>query len=105
MIATVYGWLRAHAHEHGATFIDYHAVLATDSGALRKAYTTDGLHLSPAGYRAIEPLMLEALGRVAAPAQGLTVAAPPRFGGRRGVAALAVTVLVIAGFALLLTFR
>lgn len=105
MIAAVNAWLRDHAHEHGATFIDYHAVLADEAGALRRAYTTDGLHLSPAGYKAIEPLMLSALGRVEAPAQGFTAATPPRFGGRRRVAGLAATVLVIVGFALLLTLR
>lgn len=63
MIAAVNAWLRAHAHEHGAVFIDYHAVLATPKGALRRRYGTDGLHLSPAGYQAIEPMMLAALGR------------------------------------------
>ena len=68
MIAAVNAWLRDHAHEHGATFIDYHAVLATADGALRDAYGTDGLHLSPAGYAAIEPLMLAALGKVTEPA-------------------------------------
>lgn len=64
MIAAVNAWLRDHAHEHGATFIDYHAVLATETGGLRPDYGTDGLHLSPAGYAAIEPLMLRALGRI-----------------------------------------
>ncbi len=64
MIAAVNAWLRDHAHEHGATFIDYHAVLATETGGLRARYGTDGLHLSLAGYEAIEPLMLSALGRV-----------------------------------------
>ena len=68
MIATVNAWLRDHAHEHGATFIDYHSVLATETGALRPEYGTDGLHLSPAGYKAIEPLMLSALGRIPRPA-------------------------------------
>ena len=69
MIAAVNAWLRAHAAEHGATFIDYHSVLADETGALRTAYGTDGLHLSAEGYAAIEPLMLQALGRVPVPAQ------------------------------------
>ncbi|MCJ2066655.1 GDSL-type esterase/lipase family protein [Methylobacterium sp. J-088] len=64
MIAAVNTWLRDHAHEHGATYIDYHSVLADPKGGLRRAYGTDGLHLNTAGYRAIEPLMLAALGRV-----------------------------------------
>lgn len=70
MIAAVNAWLRDHAHEHGATFIDYHAVLATETGGLRPEYGTDGLHLSPAGYAAIEPLMLAALGRIPPPTPG-----------------------------------
>ena len=67
MIAGVNAWLRAHAAGHGATFIDYHAVLTDGAGGLRRRYGTDGLHLSVAGYAAIEPLMLGALGRAAPP--------------------------------------
>lgn len=61
MIAAVNAWLEAHAHEHGAEFIDYHAVLAAPDGALRESYGTDGVHLSAAGYAAIEPVLLAAL--------------------------------------------
>ena len=75
MIAAVNAWLRAHAAGHGATFIDYHRVLADEDGALRAAYGTDGLHLSAEGYAAIEPLMLSALGRVPAPGEA-TAAGP-----------------------------
>ncbi|MCJ2017971.1 GDSL-type esterase/lipase family protein [Methylobacterium sp. E-065] len=63
MIGAVNAWLRDHAHEHGATYIDYHSVLVDSKGGLSRAYGTDGLHLNAAGYRAIEPLMLSALGR------------------------------------------
>jgi len=77
MIAAVNAWLRDHAHEHGATFIDYHAVLATETGGLRPDYGTDGLHLSPAGYAAIEPLMLRALGRIPDAGPVLTAREPP----------------------------
>lgn len=65
MIAAVNAWLRDHADAHGATYIDYHSVLADKYGGLRRAYGTDGLHLSSAGYAAIEPLMLASLGRIA----------------------------------------
>ena len=64
MIAAVNAWLRTHAAEHGARFVDYHSVLADASGGLRPEYGTDGLHLSAAGFAAIEPLMLTALGRI-----------------------------------------
>lgn len=83
MIAAVNTWLRDHAHEHGATFIDYHSVLTDGSGGLRRSYGTDGLHLNTAGYRAIEPLMLSALGRNPAEA-----AAPAHRSLRQRVAAL-----------------
>ncbi len=43
--------------------IDYHAPLATASGALRRELTDDGIHLNAAGYAAIEPAMLAALAR------------------------------------------
>ncbi|MDP4024789.1 GDSL-type esterase/lipase family protein [Methylobacterium sp. NEAU 140] len=98
MIDAVNVRLRAEAPAHGATFIDYYAVLADGSGGLRTEYGSDGLHLSPAGYAAIEPLMLTALGRIAPPATAATPApaapeAPARtaFGpiGRTGAAALA----------------
>ncbi|TXN47944.1 GDSL-type esterase/lipase family protein [Methylobacterium sp. WL7] len=107
MIAAVNAWLRDHAHEHGATFIDYHAVLGDGSGALRRAYTTDGLHLSPAGYKAIEPLMLSALGR--APV-GDVHHAPGgatrrKFGGRWRAVLAAAVAIVIAGLILMLALR
>ncbi|MCJ2143037.1 GDSL-type esterase/lipase family protein [Methylobacterium sp. E-066] len=107
MIAAVNAWLRDHAHEHGAIFIDYHAVLADESGALRRAYTTDGLHLSPAGYKAIEPLMLAALGR--APAgdvvQASSGATGRKFGGRWRAVLVAAVAIVIAGLVLMLVLR
>ncbi|MEL6063154.1 MULTISPECIES: GDSL-type esterase/lipase family protein [unclassified Methylobacterium] len=86
MIGSVNAWLRDHAHEHGATYIDYHSVLDDGSGGLRRSYGTDGLHLSPAGYRAIEPLMLSALGRI--PPGTATDAAPARRSLRERIAAL-----------------
>jgi lysophospholipase L1-like esterase len=36
----------------GARWIDLWPAFADDAGGLRRGYTTDGLHLSPAGYRA-----------------------------------------------------
>lgn len=40
------------AKERGATFVDVWPALADDAGAIRKEFTKDNLHLSPAGYRA-----------------------------------------------------
>lgn len=60
-IAVLNRWLRDFAARSGAGFADYHAALATGTGALRPQYGTDGVHLSGAGYRAIEPVLLAAL--------------------------------------------
>ncbi|MGH1572176.1 GDSL-type esterase/lipase family protein [Methylobacterium sp. P31] len=95
MIAAVNAWLREHAHEHGATFIDYHSVLATETGALRPEYGTDGLHLSPAGYEAIEPLMLSALGRIPPLPQASGRTAPPARAGARRVTGLAIAAAAV----------
>ena len=46
-------WLKDLARREGAKFIDYSSVLATDSGALRPEFTTDGVHPNPAGYAAM----------------------------------------------------
>jgi lysophospholipase L1-like esterase len=105
MIAAVNAWLRDHAHEHGATYIDYHSVLATESGGLRKAYGTDGLHLSVAGYKAIEPLMLSALGRAPPPAADQDATSAARRGRWHAIivaAVIAATLAAIAAFAVAL---
>lgn len=61
-IAAMNGWLRNHAANTGAIYVDYHAVLATPSGSLKPEYSEDGLHLTPAGYAVMEPVLLSALG-------------------------------------------
>ena len=60
-IRALNGWLRATCAAGAARLVDYHAPLATASGALRPTLTDDGIHLNPAGYAAIEPVMLAAL--------------------------------------------
>ncbi|WCS22584.1 GDSL-type esterase/lipase family protein [Methylobacterium sp. NMS14P] len=107
MVAAVNAWLRDHAHEHGATFIDYYAVLATETGGLRPDYGTDGLHLSPAGYAAIEPLMLRSLGRVpeAVPRPVLPAKATQSVRARLIGAAVAAAALLAAIAALVLELR
>ncbi len=62
-IAEMNRWLRDYAELNGSVFIDYHAVLADDAGGLRSDYGVDGVHLSPAGYEAMEPVLLAALAR------------------------------------------
>ena len=60
-IAEINDWLRGHAARNGTAFIDYHAILAVEAGALRADYGVDGVHLSQAGYEAMEPALLAAL--------------------------------------------
>jgi lysophospholipase L1-like esterase len=60
-IRALNGWLRAYCAAGAASLIDYQAPLATASGALRRAFTDDGIHLNAAGYAAVEPAMLVAL--------------------------------------------
>ncbi|WP_244471601.1 GDSL-type esterase/lipase family protein [Methylobacterium sp. ARG-1] len=62
-------WIRAHCAVSAAALIDYHAPLATSSGALRPEFTEDGIHLNAAGYAAIEPVMLAALADREVPGQ------------------------------------
>jgi lysophospholipase L1-like esterase len=62
-IRALNAWLGAYCAAGFAARIDYHAPLATASGALRRELTDDGIHLNAAGYAAIEPTMLAALAR------------------------------------------
>jgi lysophospholipase L1-like esterase len=53
------------AMEHGATYVDAWPTLATEYGAIRPEMTTDGLHLSVAGYNAWTDLLRPLLARFA----------------------------------------
>jgi len=55
------GWIRAHAAQTGATFVDYTPVLATPDGAMRPDYTNDGLHPQAPGYAAMETVLTPVL--------------------------------------------
>ncbi|MHB2208497.1 GDSL-type esterase/lipase family protein [Methylobacterium sp. CM6257] len=61
LIGQVNAWLRDHVQAYGAQFIDYDAVLATETGALRPAFSDDGLRLNAAGYAALRDAMMAAL--------------------------------------------
>ncbi|KAA0113775.1 lipase [Methylobacterium sp. P1-11] len=61
LIGQVNAWLRDHAQAYGAQFIDYDAVLATGTGALRPAFSDDGGRLNAAGYAALRDAMMAAL--------------------------------------------
>jgi len=52
-IARLNAWLRDYARREGLTYLDYHAVLATPDGAMRKGWSLDGVHPNRDGYAAM----------------------------------------------------
>jgi lysophospholipase L1-like esterase len=54
-------WLRDYARVKGLVFADYYAVLADPQGAMKPAFTGDGVHPNAAGYAAMEPVARAAL--------------------------------------------
>ena len=71
-IAAMNAWLRTYAARVGATYADYWTALH-DGGALRREWSSDGVHPNEAGYAVMAPVAERAI-RAA-------TAAPPR--GRR----------------------
>lgn len=61
LIAQVNAWLREHVQAYGAQFVDYDAVLATGTGALRPGLSDDGIRLNASGYAALRDAMMAAL--------------------------------------------
>jgi lysophospholipase L1-like esterase len=59
--------LRRVAHETGAKWVDYHAVLDDGTGAMKPGFAYDGVHPSETGYdamaRVIEPVLAKVLRR------------------------------------------
>ena len=60
-IRALNAWIRDFAKAEGATWIDYHRVLATPDGAMRPGLAYDGVHPTEAGYDAMatmaEPIL------------------------------------------------
>ncbi len=65
-IAAVNSWIRNYADEHDHIYLDYYSALVNDQGGMQAAYTTDGVHVSAAGYAVMaglaETAIAEALG-------------------------------------------
>lgn len=64
-IARLNSWIRAHAEQTGATWIDYHPALADPTGAIKAGLAYDGVHPTEAGYDAMAMVLaprLQALG-------------------------------------------
>lgn len=63
-IAALNERLRAYAAEQGIPFVDYYSpmVVGDATRALNPAYSKDGVHPVPAGYKVMEPLVQKAIG-------------------------------------------
>ncbi|MET4075456.1 GDSL-type esterase/lipase family protein [Hymenobacter sp. UYCo722] len=55
--------IEAYAAQQHFTYYDLHTALKDDQNGLKKAYGADGVHPNLAGYRAMEPLLNEAVAR------------------------------------------
>ena len=66
-IREINAWLRSYAAEIGATYVDYHPVLADAAGGMRPGFAYDGVHPTEAGYDAmatvIDPILKRILGQ------------------------------------------
>lgn len=56
--------LKAYAHEHNITYVDYHAAMQDERGGLPEKYSKDGVHPTLEGYKVMEKLVQEAIHKV-----------------------------------------
>jgi lysophospholipase L1-like esterase len=59
-------WLKAYAARAGATYVDYHPVLATAEGGMKPGMSYDGVHPTEQGYAAMESVLTPLIQRYAA---------------------------------------
>ena len=72
-IEAINSWSRAYAARHGITYLDYSAAMKDERGMMKADMADDGLHPNAAGYRAMAPLVQDAIHELTKPA-----AAPAR---------------------------
>lgn len=60
-IASLNRWLKSHAEQTDAIWIDYHAVLDDGSGGMQPGLADDGVHPTEAGYELMERLIAPVL--------------------------------------------
>jgi lysophospholipase L1-like esterase len=60
-IQALNGWLKAYARKRKIVFVDYWAVLATPEGAMKPAFSPDGVHPNADGYETMRPLAQAAI--------------------------------------------
>ena len=55
--------IRSYAEAEGIPLADYHSVMKTPEGAMIPAFETDAVHPNPDGYKVMEKVLLETLGK------------------------------------------
>lgn len=55
--------IKDYAEENGIVYLDYFSAMADERNGLKDGYTYDGVHPNEAGYKAMEPLALEAIAK------------------------------------------
>ena len=65
LIRALNDWLKSLCEQRGYRYLDYYSAMVDERGMLQKDFTDDGLHPNAAGYRAMAPLALEAIQRIA----------------------------------------
>ncbi len=56
-IRTINAWIRDHARQLGARFVDYTPALATPDGGMKPGFAYDGVHPTETGYAAMEAVL------------------------------------------------
>lgn len=56
-IIAVNAWMKAYAARVGATYLDYHSVMADERQGLPRSLSMDGVHPTEAGYKVMAPLV------------------------------------------------
>jgi lysophospholipase L1-like esterase len=56
--------IKSYCVENNITYVDYYSKMADARGGMEQEYTKDGVHPNLAGYRVMEPLVVEAINKV-----------------------------------------
>lgn len=58
-IAEINEWMKSYAEKNGFTYLDYFSHLSDSRKGMKKEFAEDGVHPTEAGYKVMEPLVLE----------------------------------------------
>lgn len=60
-ISEINNWMENYARENGISYLDYFSHLSNAQKGMKKEFADDGVHPTEAGYKIMEPLVLEAI--------------------------------------------